>query len=135
MKLSFASVYALRALAHLAGEEQQGREVASHVIARVRNIPDRFLLKVLRPLVQAGLVLSVKGPNGGYRLARPASRISVLEVVEAQEGPMQVLIPDVGPKEGSRLQGRLQVVCEQVTEAQRRLLAKTKVSDLVMGKA
>jgi FeS assembly SUF system regulator len=46
--------------------------------------------KVLKPLAQAGLVASFRGSAGGYRLARPAERISLIEVVEAIEGPLEV---------------------------------------------
>lgn len=44
--------------------------------------------KVLKPLAQAGLVLAFRGAAGGYRLARPASEISLVEIVEAMEGPL-----------------------------------------------
>lgn len=44
--------------------------------------------KVLKPLAQAGLVEGFRGANGGYRLARPAARIGLIDVVEAMEGPL-----------------------------------------------
>ena len=44
--------------------------------------------KVLKPLAQAGLVQAFRGATGGYRLARPASEISLVEIVEAMEGPL-----------------------------------------------
>jgi FeS assembly SUF system regulator len=44
--------------------------------------------KVLKPLAQAGLVQAFRGVSGGYRLARPASEISLVEIVEAMEGPL-----------------------------------------------
>lgn len=44
--------------------------------------------KVLKPLAQAGLVEAFRGSNGGYRLARPAAEISLIEIVEAMEGPI-----------------------------------------------
>ena len=44
--------------------------------------------KVLKPLAQAGLVAGFRGVNGGYRLARPAGEIGLLEIVEAMEGPL-----------------------------------------------
>ena len=44
--------------------------------------------KVLKPLAQAGLVEGFRGANGGYRLARPADAIGLIEVVEAMEGPL-----------------------------------------------
>jgi hypothetical protein len=57
----------------------------------------------------------------------------VLEVVEAMEGPLGVPVPDMVGKD-TAFQGRLQAICDQVTEVQRRQLAKAKLSDLVTGK-
>ena len=71
-----------------------------HLVARARKIPERFLLKVLKPLVSARVLHSVKGPNGGYRLARPASDISLLEVLEAVDGPIRGYAPS-GAENGS----------------------------------
>jgi Rrf2 family protein len=88
MKLSRASSYPLAYLAHLA-REKQDRPVASHDVARELDLPERFLLKVLTPLVSMGILRSVKGPNGGYSLARPPKDITLLEVVEAVDGPLR----------------------------------------------
>ena len=65
----------------------------AHLIAQARGIPERFLLKVLKPLVSARVLHSVKGPNGGYRLARPAKDISMLEIIEAVDGPIRGQAP------------------------------------------
>src|SRR3954447_1248884 len=93
MKLTRATSYALHAVAYMAGQKKD-LPTASHVIAHKRGIPDRFLLKVLKPLVNAQILLSVKGPNGGYRLARPATEITVLEILEAVEGPIRGHAPN-----------------------------------------
>jgi Rrf2 family protein len=87
MKLSNASGYAVSALAHLARHD--GRLLPSGAIAEAAGLPDRFLVKVLTPLVRARVLYSVRGPLGGYRLARPAKGITLLEVVEAVDGPVR----------------------------------------------
>lgn len=74
--------YALRAMAHLATLEE-GRAVNSETIAEHTQVPRGYLSKVLRDLVVAGLVASQRGPNGGFALARAASEISILDVVNA----------------------------------------------------
>src|SRR5947209_2275006 len=89
MRLTRASSYALHAVVFMAVQKQHTRPVASHHIAKARGIPERFLLKVLKPLVSARVLHSIKGPNGGYRLARSASDISMLEVLEAVDGPIR----------------------------------------------
>src|SRR5256886_11241937 len=96
MKLTCASSYALHAVAYMALQKSD-RPVASHKIAQERGIPERFLLKVLKPLVTARVLTSIKGPNGGYQLARPATEISVLEIVEAVEHPNLGRAPPPAP--------------------------------------
>lgn len=60
---------------------------ASELAERAR-LEAPTVAKVLKPLAQAGLVESFRGANGGYRLARPAAEITLVEVVEAMEGPL-----------------------------------------------
>jgi Rrf2 family protein len=132
MKLARASNYALHALEYMAAS---GRDtpVTSHHIARARGIPENFLLKVLKPLVSARVLRSVKGPHGGYRLARPASKITLLEVVEAVDGPIRGLAPlsQEAGHHGDGLDPRLAAVCDQAAVLLRGRLGKVRVSDLV----
>jgi Rrf2 family protein len=128
MRLTHASTYAVHALAHLdaMGED---RPVVSYDIARARGIPERFLLKVLRPLVSAQLVRSLKGPHGGYRLAKPAARVSLLEVVEAVDGTLRGEAALAGESQDP-LDERLQKICEEVAGLVRRRLGRVRLSDL-----
>jgi Rrf2 family protein len=87
MRLSRAAGYALHALAYLA-QQKANIPVSTKIIAGEIGIPDIFLLKSLKPLVARQVLDSITGPRGGYRLARPADDISVLEVVEAVDGPV-----------------------------------------------
>jgi len=67
----------------------RGRRLTSREIAEKMLIPPKYLPQVLGDLIKARLVDSIPGPGGGYSLARPASAISLLDVVEAAEGPVQ----------------------------------------------
>src|SRR5262245_42959285 len=111
MKLSRASSYALHAVTHMAAQKQPKQPVASHLMAKARGIPERFLLKVLRPLVSARLLHSLKGPNGGYCLAKPASEVSLLEVIEAVDGPIRGQAPLAHGDSPSPLDRRLETIC------------------------
>ncbi len=77
--------YAVRSVLALArvpdGERRSARQLADE-----QSIPARFLPQVMRDLVASGIVEGTVGRSGGYRLARPATEISLLEVVEAIEG-------------------------------------------------
>jgi Rrf2 family protein len=86
-RVSEAANLGLHALAVLAaGSESvtRTREIAARLKASVAH-----LAKVMVALDHAGLVVGTRGPAGGYQLARPASRISLKEIYEAIEGPMQ----------------------------------------------
>ncbi len=133
MKLTRASNYALQALAFLV-DQPADRSVASHVAAEARGIPERFLLKVLQPLVSAGVLRSIKGPNGGYRLARPPKQITLLEVVEAVDGPIRGDAPAVGKDGASAFDKKLQVVCDDAAKLVRDRLGKVTLADMVKAK-
>src|SRR5262245_11613018 len=154
MKMTRASLYALHAVTYMAAQkDREGGSVASHVIAQDRGIPERFLLKVLKPLVAAQILISVKGPNGGYRLARPAKEINMLEIVEAVDGHIRGSVPvddfsqfvtrsreqgseastDQLRKQFDRIQvlnKRLEGVCVPTAEQLRKLLERVKISEL-----
>jgi Rrf2 family protein len=86
-RVSEAANLGLHALAVIAASPEP--------VARTREIAGRLkasashLAKVMVALEHAGLVVGTRGPSGGYRLTRPASRISLREIYEAVEGPMQ----------------------------------------------
>src|SRR5438067_1296171 len=127
MRLTRASSYALHAVVYMAVQKKNG-PVASHHIARARGIPERFLLKVLKPLVSARVLHSIKGPNGGYRLARPASDISLLEVVEAVDGPIRGQAPLAQANGEAALDRRLESICNQSADQLRKHLGKVRIS-------
>src|SRR5689334_5912758 len=108
MKLSRASSYALHAVVHLA-QQQSAEPVASHVIAEARGLPERFLLKVLKPLVGLRLLTSVKGPHGGYKLLAEPAAISLLQIIEAVDGPLRGQAPFT--RDGDALNGKLEAAC------------------------
>jgi Rrf2 family protein len=104
--------------------------MASHLVAQARGIPERFLLKVLKPLVSARILHSVKGPNGGYRLAKPASEVSLLEVIEAVDGPIRGQAPLSNGDSPAALDRRLETICSQAADLVRAALQKVRISDL-----
>jgi Rrf2 family protein len=145
MKLTRATCYALHALAYMAAQKDHRTPVASHMIAQEKGIPERFLLKVLKPLVDRGVLDSVKGPRGGYKLARPASDITVLEIIEGSENrpiigkaePPQPKpddlrdFPNFRPENVSLVHNKLNVMCKQAADTVRKQFAKVKLSDLI----
>jgi Rrf2 family protein len=113
--------------------QKPNRPVPSHIIARAQSIPERFLLKVLKPLVSSRVLYSVKGPNGGYRLARPGSAISMLEIVEGVDGSVRGQAP-LNQEKGGPLNHKLDTICRQCAEKTRLQLERVKLADLAFGR-
>jgi|GraSoiStandDraft_1057264.scaffolds.fasta_scaffold601981_1 Rrf2 family protein len=127
MKLSRATSYAVHALAFMA-TDRGGRLMPAHVIAPDRGIPLLFLRKQLGQLESAGVLRSQRGPTGGYRLARPAATITLLEIIEAVDGPVRGEAPPLG--NDSALERKLQAVCEKTAALARAELKKVTLADL-----
>ncbi len=87
MRVSAKADYALRACVELAAAEGEGA-VEGARIAQAQEVPLKFLENILGDLRHAGLVRSQRGVEGGDWLARPASEITLAEVIRAVEGPL-----------------------------------------------
>ena len=97
MKLSTKGRYGLRALIDLA-LYSESEAVSIQSIATRQNILDSYLEQLVRKLKSAGLVVSVRGAQGGYKLARPAGEISVGDVLRALEGSLDAVTCNGGEK-------------------------------------
>ncbi len=86
MRLSARVDYALRAMAELAASPAESRTVDG--LARAQAIPAKYLEAILGALRRSGLLRSQRGPDGGYRLARPSAEISIADVIRAIDGPL-----------------------------------------------
>jgi Rrf2 family protein len=86
MKFGVGVDYSLKALLMLAERYPTTLPVRVEEIAATQAIPENYLRRLLIELKRGGLVASQKGPSGGYMLARPASRITMADVVEIIEG-------------------------------------------------
>ena len=87
--------YSIRALSELVllaeqAESQpgkRGRYIMLDKLADSASLPREFMAKLFRQLVEAGILLSAKGPGGGFALARPPHEISLNQIMEAMDGP------------------------------------------------
>jgi Rrf2 family protein len=132
MKLSRASSYAIHAVLYLA-TRRSGSLVGSREIALVLGITDNRLVRLLKSLVAAGILWSLRGPGGGYRLARPLAQISLLEVIEGVEGPVHGTVASMARPGQEPIQHRLQLICQQLAQRNRSILAKLSLGDLLAG--
>lgn len=79
--------YGLHCLLYLSGPPTGGTEASVRDLAELQGLSVEFVAKLFTKLRKAGLTEATEGKSGGFRLAKPADRISVLEVVEAIDGP------------------------------------------------
>lgn len=89
MQLTRAADYAVRVMIHMAGLPP-GTRTSRTELATAAGCPDQFLSKVLQDLTRAGLVVSHRGNTGGFELPTMQQGATVLDVVEAVEGPVRL---------------------------------------------
>jgi Rrf2 family protein len=89
MQLTRAADYAVRVMVYLAGQPPETR-VSRSELAEAAECPDQFLSKVLQSLTRAGLVVSHRGNTGGFELPSSRRKTSLLDIVEAVEGPVRL---------------------------------------------
>jgi Rrf2 family transcriptional regulator, iron-sulfur cluster assembly transcription factor len=87
MELTRKGEYAIRGIIYLA-RQPAGKIALISEIAEAAEVPQTFLAKIFQSFAKLGLVSSYRGTGGGFILGRPASRITLREVVEAVEGPI-----------------------------------------------
>jgi len=129
MKVSQSVAYAVHAVLRLA-ENREVSPISCKKLAEQGNMPERFLLQILRDLAKQGILLSTRGGGGGFMLDRGPGEISLLEVIEAVEGPMGAALPLKGNfphPAGDRLHKVLRTINDEV----RRQLQAVTLSDLL----
>jgi Rrf2 family protein len=132
VEISARAEYAVRALAELAHAGGGPLTVAD--VASAQDIPTRFLQNILLGLRQRSLVLSQRGAEGGYRLARPAAAISLADILRAVDGPLAAVRgerPESVRYDGSAV--ALADVWLALRLSMRHVLEEVSLADLVHG--
>ena len=115
MQLSQSVTYALQALLQL-GEAGEGVLITRGKLAANGQMPERFLLEILHDLVKRKILRSTRGGGGGFALARRPDEITLMEVIEAIDGPLPVGLP-AGNAFAEPLRKWLRGNLEQVVES------------------
>ncbi len=130
MKLSRTVSYAVRATLQLA-KSDSSTPVPCSKLASEGDMPERFLLQILRMLVTHGILRSTRGVDGGYSLTRPADQVSLLEIIEAIDGPMEDQREAADAEQSEQVQNNLHSAIREVTQTARRQLEAIKLSQLL----
>lgn len=130
MKISTKGRYGLRALVDMAANSKDG-PISLIQTAKRQDISLNYLEQVFGVLRKAGIVLSVKGAGGGYKLARSPKEITVREVLEALEGEFSI-IDRTGEEDKDPVQKAIQeLVWDEIDEKVNTFLEKRTLAQLV----
>jgi Rrf2 family protein len=130
VRISAKADYAVRAALELAAAEDP--PVTAERVAEAQGIPVKFLENILVDLRQGGVVTSQRGPEGGYRLDRPASETTLADVIRAVDGPLASIHGD--RPEATEYRGaaeELQIVWIALRASMRTVLEGVSLEDVV----
>jgi len=133
MRVNRSTEYALLAVGYIAKNQGNG-VVLSDDIAQQYDIPLEYLLKILQQLVRANVLRSKRGPGGGFSLAKSTKNIAMLEVIEAVDGPLTGELNLAKQARNDRYGARVQQTYNKAISGARRVLQKTRLSNLLGGK-
>jgi Rrf2 family protein len=123
--------YALRMLGEAAAVEE-GEVVSVRYAAEKNAIPYSFARTIQHEMVKAGLLETTRGPHGGMRLAIDATTTTLLDIVEAIEGPMRVAGSDAGTSLASEVPSRFEPVWAGLSHLIRGYLSSVTLHQLVV---
>jgi Rrf2 family protein len=130
MRISRSTGYALLAVGYIAKNEDK-KIVLSQDISKKYDIPLEYLLKILQQLVRANVLHSKRGPRGGFSLAKPAKQITMLEMIEAVDGPITGQLNITEQARRDKFSIRAEQVYEKAVAQAKNILEKAKLSSLV----
>ena len=134
MRISAKADYAVRAVVELAAAGGE-KPVKAERLATAQSIPLNFLENILGELRHAGIVRSHRGAEGGFRLAKPATEVTVADIIRAVEGPLASVRG--GPPEEASYAGAaatLPRVWIAVRANLRRVVEQVTIADIAAGK-
>jgi Rrf2 family protein len=130
MRISRSTGYGILALGYIA-QHLDEKIILSQSIAKEYNIPLEYLLKIMQQLVRANILRSKRGPRGGFSMARPANKISFLQIIEAVDGPMVGNLDLAEQTNKAKFGGKAEKIYTQAVDAARNVFEKKKLSDIL----
>lgn len=121
MQITRGGEYGISGVLYLAQQSSDAVRMVSE-IAEAQDIPPRFLAKIFQMLAKAGVIKSRRGVKGGFSLRRPASEITVKDVIEAIEGPIDLSHPDTASP--------VRNILDEAQEKMVRVLSRANFADL-----
>lgn len=130
MRISRSTSYALVAVGYVANNYREGAVLASR-ISKEYDIPLEYLLKILQQLVRANVLRSKRGPRGGFFLARSAESITLLEIIEAVDGPLMGHMHLAEQTNNAPFSMKMEEICRKATEEIKVIYEKARLSKML----
>ncbi len=130
MKLNTTAHYGLVAAGYMA-EQADGGWVMANTISAKFDIPMEYLLRIMQQMVRANVLVSKRGPKGGYKLARPAKEITLLEIIEAAGGPIASYLELAHVAKKAPFSVKMEGVCEKAFGKATSILSRAKLSQMI----
>ena len=130
MNLNATVGYGMAAVAYIA-ERHKERPVLAKEISEEYSIPVEYLLKILQQLVRASILRSKRGPQGGFSLAKPPKNVTLLEIIEAVNGPFRNRLDIVAQTGGAASSIKMEQACDKALEKAKTVLRRARLSDMI----
>jgi Rrf2 family protein len=130
MKTGRSTEYGMIAVCHIAMHYKDGPVMAQKV-AREYDIPLEYLLKILQQMVRENVLISKRGPRGGFWLSRDASEITLLQVVEAIEGPVVTNMQLAQQAKNVPFSVKIEKVCRNISQGVRDAYGKVSIASMI----
>ena len=130
MKTGRSTEYGMIAVCHIAQHYKDGPVMAQKV-AREYDIPLEYLLKILQQLVRANVLRSKRGPRGGFFLARESTEITILQIIEAVDGPIMSHLILAEQTNNAPFSLKMEAVCNNATDEVKKIYGAAVLSDLL----
>jgi Rrf2 family protein len=115
--------------------KHQGKGVVlSQDVSKEYDIPLEYLLKILQQMVRANVLRSKRGPRGGFSLAKPATKITMLEIIEAVDGPMTGELNLAEQAGNDKYANKAEQTYNKAISSARNVFQKTRLSALLNAK-
>jgi Rrf2 family protein len=130
MKITKAVEYGFLIVGHIAKYGNDGF-VSVSTIAKEHGIPSGYLAIVVTRLVRANILKNKKGPKGGLKLIMPANKISILDIIEAVDGPLEQIVVTSPKTTDEPFMLNIETTCKNAIAKAKDVLQKTTISKMI----
>jgi len=134
MRIAKSTGYALLAVGYIARKQGAEGVVLAQAVSKRYGIPLEYLFKILQQLVRADVLRSKRGPRGGFLLARATNKISLLEVIEAVDGPLAGELNLPKRTKNDKYSAKVQQTYNNAISRARSICQKAKLATLLSTK-